>query len=309
MRAFHCSAIQTKILLPGYGMPELAADFRKVCGAALLRLWKRSQAAAQYVCNVLDTGNEYLKPLLDQHAAADSDIPAPPPPAPLPVEDPSDAFWLSGHEVKDLLIIRVAIPAEPDVAAGGGGGSRRISSVQSLVGGGVKRKAGTAAYVSGKRRRSDEDLLSELTEKNQKYLAQMLVFICMGEDCDPFSANGPPGEAVAGQGEDPGRPAADDGADGQQPQEAVEAKQEAADPDGGPADNGGEQDAPKTTKRNSRDRWTQVSSRSGLSLNQMAVERRGGCTQHATGLGPILAYEGVRVLICQGVTFELLIRA
>lgn len=253
-------------MLPGYGPAELAADFRAMCGAAMLRLWKRSQSAAQYVSNVLDSGNQRLRPLLATAAAASPGFSAPPSPAAAPPKDPAEAFWLSGHEVRDLLTIKLALPAEPDAAASAA--TRRVPGGQPAFGAGVKRKVvGTAAYGGGKRRRSDEELPSDLTEKNQKYLSQMLLFISLGEDCDLLGSGGP--SSLAGSPEEMNGTAKQDspaqaplGADaGGAVAAAIPAvKREDADVSVGLGATAGEPDAAKASKRASRDRWTQVPS-------------------------------------------------
>lgn len=241
-----------------------------MCGAAMLRLWKRSQSAAQYVSNVLDSGNQRLKPLLDSMTADQSQMSAPPAPAPAPgpEKDPAEAFWLSGHEVRDLLTIKLAVPLDSDATTAGGG--RRVSSGQAPIGAGMKRKVGgTAAYGGGKRRRSDEDLPSDLSEKNQKYLAQMLIYISVGEDCDLPSSGGPMGVAASQVEQKVKWDSTAEAAHAPglaQPSSDAAANRDAGDANAAQTAHDGEPDAAKTSRRAGRDRWTHVRSSSSSSI-------------------------------------------
>ena len=77
-----CSALIARATQPGYTLPRLAADFRAMCGMAMLLLWKRSQTAAQYVSNMLDAGNARLAAVpVDSQAVTPAQSPQPAAPA------------------------------------------------------------------------------------------------------------------------------------------------------------------------------------------------------------------------------------
>ena len=172
-----CSALIAKATEPGYTLQRLSADFRTMCGMAMLLLWRRSQSAAQYVCNMLDAGNARLA-ALPQGSQAVTAPQVPQPAAPTHAEK-ADAFWLSGHEVKDLLTVHVAVGNDTGLLLTG-----RQAAVSNAAAGSAaqKRKFGApgAAAPAGKRRRPADDGVFELSAKQQQYVSELLVFITVG---------------------------------------------------------------------------------------------------------------------------------
>ena len=178
-----CSALIAKATQPGYTLPRLAADFRAMCGMAMLLLWRRSQTAAQYIGNMLDAGNARLAALpLDSQAVTAAQPPQ-------PAVSATAAFWLSGHEVKDLLTVHVAVADENGFLL-----AARQAAVGTAAAGsaGHKRKLGgpSAATAAGKRRRQADDGFFELSAKQQKYVSELLVLITSGDQAEVDGADG-----------------------------------------------------------------------------------------------------------------------
>ena len=145
-------------------------------------LWRRSQKAAQYVCNVLDAGNARIAALTRDSPAA-STAKAPQPSA-AQSTDPAAAFWLNGHEVKDLLTVHVAVGTETGALL-----AARRAAVSAIAAGGVaqKRKPGAPSAAAAKRRRLGDDIMADISAKQQTYVSELLMHIAVGDD---VQANG-----------------------------------------------------------------------------------------------------------------------
>ena len=165
----------------------------------MVHLWRRSQRAAQYVCNVLDAGNARMDALLRDHPAA-SAAKAPQPSAALST-DPASAFWLNGHEVKDLLTLHVAVGTETGALL-----AARPAAVSTAAVGGMlqKRKPGGPSAAAAKRRRLGDDFLADITAKQQTYVSELLMHIAVGDHLqtsgdDNLLGDGAPGLPTAAE--------------------------------------------------------------------------------------------------------------
>jgi hypothetical protein len=82
--------LEEKLASTSYGASELAEDFRKMCDAAVLQLFKTNSELAQKASDLLDFGNSCLRRL-------EKGEPPPPPPPP-PAEETSRAPTLNPEE-------------------------------------------------------------------------------------------------------------------------------------------------------------------------------------------------------------------
>ncbi len=148
----------------------------------MVLLWRRSQKAAQYVCNVLDAGNARIAALTRNHPATPT-AKAPRSSAALST-DPANAFWLNGHEVKDLLTVHVAVGTETGALL-----AARRTAVSAVAAGGIaqKRKPGGPGAAAAKRRRLGDDMMTDISAKQQAYVSELLMHIAVGDD---VQANG-----------------------------------------------------------------------------------------------------------------------
>ena len=240
----------------------------------MVLLWRRSQQAAQYVCNVLDAGNVKLAALSKD--SRPTFAPKMSQPTAAPQTDPATAFWLSGHEVKDLLTVHVAVSPETGALLE----CRRAVVHAAAASGAVqKRKHGavSSSSAAAKRRRAADDGIAEFSARQQTYISEMLMYVTLGEDTVMSGGDGLP---AGGLPDLP--PAAAGGQHLDVPQATLAHAQHAAQlvvggssqlPSAGSQAVVSEDmaEAGRTLPKPLRDRWTQVSIQA-LSCGSLAFE-------------------------------------